>query len=244
MPEVSALLKSRFHWSLLIGSLVLGLMLSTQFRVQQEKVSTGNVRQVQQVIQELDSVRAERESMRTRVQELRDELDQVAADSQQERLRAELERIRIQAGLRSVSGPGIEVVLDDSSTPSQPGQDPNLYILHDEDVLKVLNELRAAGAEALAINGERLVATSEVRCIGPTVLVNKTKRLAPPYTITAIGDPDTMIKALKIRDGVVDTLRFWDIQVTIRRVPEAVVPAYTGPTSFKYARPLLPEGGS
>ncbi|MCL6559007.1 MAG: DUF881 domain-containing protein, partial [Firmicutes bacterium] len=116
-------------------------------------------------------------------------------------------------------------------------ENPNLYVLHDEDVLRVLNELRAAGAEVMAINGERLLSTSEVRCIGPTILINKAKRLAAPFVITAIGDPDTMANALKMRGGVIDTLQqFWGIQVSIRKLSQVTVPAYKGSRVFTYAR--------
>lgn len=236
--------KNRIHWALIVVGLVLGLMLSTQFRVQQEKVYSSTVKRVQQLAQEVESAKAEGDALWARVQELRAELDKVADEARHGKLRTELDNIRMQVGLLSVKGPGIEVVLNDSNAPSQPGQNPNLYVLHDEDLLKVVNELRAAGAEALAINGERLVATSEIRCIGPAVVVNTTKRLAPPYTITAIGDPDTLIAALEMRDGVIATLKFWGIQVAVRGVPEVVVSAYNGPTTFHYARPLLEEGGN
>ena len=63
-----------------------------------------------------------------------------------------------------------------------------MYIIHDEDLLRVLNELCAAGAEAISINDQRIVATTEVRCAGPTVSVNNV-RSAPPYVIKAIGNP-------------------------------------------------------
>lgn len=244
MPEVSAMLRSRFHWALVVVGLVLGLMLSTQFRVQQEKVQTTTVMRIEQLAQEVEAARSGRDALRVRNRELRDELDLIAGEAQHRRLRAELETVRIQSGMLSVTGPGIEVVLSDSSLPAQLGQNPNLYVLHDEDLVRVLNELRAAGAEALAINGERIVAVSEVMCIGPAVRVNKTKRLTPPYVITAIGNQDTMVAALEMRDGVMDTLKYWGIQVTVRKVAEAAIPAYTGPTTFKYARPLAPEGGS
>jgi uncharacterized protein YlxW (UPF0749 family) len=127
--------------------------------------------------------------------------------------------------------------LNDSNTALQPGQNPNLYVLHDEDVLRVLNELRAAGAEVMAINGERLLSTSEVRCIGPTILVNKVRRVAAPFVITAVGEPDTMISALKMRGGVVDTLQqFWGIQVTVKRLNQVTIPAYRGSRVFTHAR--------
>ena len=176
--------------------------------------------------------------MQQRVAGLRAELDAATAQTGLAPLRKKLERYRIEAGLVPVSGPGVEVTLNDSNAALQPGQNPNLYVLHDEDVLRVLNELRAAGAEVLAINGERVLSTSEVRCIGPAILVNKTMRKTAPFVITAIGDPKTLTNSLKMPGGVVDTLqRFWGIQVSIREMAQVTIPAYKGSREFEYARP-------
>ena len=81
----------------------------------------------------------------------------------------EIVRLKAFAGDFEMHGKGIKLVLDDSKIASKPGENPNLYIIHDDDLLRVINELRAAGAEAIAINGERLVAMSEIRCAGPTL---------------------------------------------------------------------------
>ena len=62
--------------------------------------------------------------------------------------------------------------MKDSLKPIQSGENPNLYVIHDEDILRIVNELRAGGAEAIAINDQRLIGTSEIRCSGPTITVN------------------------------------------------------------------------
>ncbi|HWQ51560.1 MAG TPA: DUF881 domain-containing protein, partial [Terriglobales bacterium] len=114
--------------------------------------------------------------------------------------------------------------------------DPNYYIIHDTDILSVVNELRDAGAEAIAINGERLIATSEIRCAGSIVSVNN-NRYAAPYVITAIGDPDALESALKMRGGVVDQLAPWGIGVGIEKGELIKINGYTGGITFKYATP-------
>ena len=100
------------------------------------------------------------------------------------------------AGVTEVFGPGLEIVLDDSTKNQKVGENPNLYIVHYEDLLRILNELRAAGAEAISVNEQRIGAMSELRCAGPTVSINNV-RSAPPYIIKAVGDPKTMAKALR-----------------------------------------------
>jgi uncharacterized protein YlxW (UPF0749 family) len=87
-------------------------------------------------------------------------------------LAKQLERAEIMAGLTAVEGSGIIVTLRDSTTQSTNTTDPNLYVVHDTDILWIINELRDAGAEAIQLNGERIISTTEIRCAGSTVSVN------------------------------------------------------------------------
>ena len=98
-----------------------------------------------------------------------------------------------------------------------------------------INELRAAGAEAIAINGERIVAMSEIRCAGPTLSVNN-NRSAPPYEIKAIGNPNNLESALKLRGGVLENFKFWGIQADLSQSDDIVIPAFKGRKSFEYAK--------
>ena len=150
-------------------------------------------------------------------------------------MKNELERLKEFAGEVPLEGKGIQLILDDSKVTAQVGENPNLYIIHDDDLLRVINELRAAGAEAISINGERLVSTSEIRCAGPTLSVNN-NRSAPPYVILAIGNPSNLASALKLRGGVLDTFKFWGIQAELT-MPEVVkIPAFKGRRTFEYAQ--------
>ena len=108
----------------------------------------------------------------------------------------------------------------------------NVDVLN-EDILKVINELRAAGAEAISLNDQRLISTSEIRCAGPTISVNNT-RVAAPFVIKAIGNAKSMEDAIKMRGGVAETLSVWGIQVDIKKDNNIVIPAYKGATEFKY----------
>ena len=147
----------------------------------------------------------------------------------------EIVRLKAFAGDFEMHGKGIKLVLDDSKIASKPGENPNLYIIHDDDLLRVINELRAAGAEAIAINGERIVAMSEIRCAGPTLSVNN-NRSAPPYEIKAIGNPNNLESALKLRGGVLENFKFWGIQADLSQSDDIVIPAFKGRKSFEYAK--------
>ena len=157
-----------------------------------------------------------------------------------EALRAELDQLEITAGLTDVEGPGVTVILEDSSSANLTGDEAD-YLIHDSDLLSVINELRSAGAEAISLNGERILATSEVRCTGAVVTVNG-RRYAAPYIIFAIGDKDTLYSALTMRSGVVDVLSQWGISVKVTASDLLLIPKYNGSIDYEYARSVLPDG--
>ncbi|WP_066634783.1 DUF881 domain-containing protein [Desulfolucanica intricata] len=235
--------KTSFQWVILLVGLIMGLMLSMQFRVTEEVKHNVQVQRAQELITQLEKIREERDKLKEKEEKLRDELDQAVAGPQISDLKKKIETARIEAGVTEVTGPGVEVTLNDSNVALQPGENPNLYVIHDEDVLRVLNELKAAGAEAISINGQRLLATSEIRCVGPAILVNKSKHLAPPFVISAIGDPETMESALKMRNGVIESLKVWGIQVDVKKQDRMTIPPYSGAVSFEFAQPVSDQTG-
>lgn len=173
-----------------------------------------------------------------------DELRAAAAENSgySEALLQQLKRAQLLAGLTDVEGPGVTVTLADSSMEASGINTESAYILHDEDVLLVLNELFAAGAEAVSINGERILATSEIRCAGPTVSINNT-RYATPFVIQAIGDSDTLISALNLRGGIKELLQTFGIEVTIQKESHVLVPRYKGAVTFQYVKTVEENGG-
>jgi uncharacterized protein YlxW (UPF0749 family) len=216
--------------SIALVCIVLGIMLAVQYRTAQEVKSTVSFQRVADLSQQLAQVEREKEILVKQVQDL---TDVIHGDSTADTMLS----VRMKAGLVSVTGSGIIVTIDDSKRPAKPGENPNLYIIHDDDILKVINELWAAGAEAISINEQRLVVNSEIRCAGPTLSVNNT-RSSPPYELKAIGNPATLETALKMRGGVIETLQFWGIQINIRKQDNIIVPDFKGVFHFEYAKPV------
>lgn len=138
------------------------------------------------------------------------------------------------AGTTAVKGPGVVLSIEDSKKAISSKDNTNLYIIHDEDILKVINELKASGAEAISLNEQRIIATSEIRCAGPTISVNNT-RVAAPFVIKAVGDAKGMEEAIKMRGGVAESLSVWGIQLDIKKDNNIIIPAYKGAIQFKYA---------
>jgi len=224
---------------LAVFGLILGIMLAYQFRVTREIQRIESVQTVKDLAIQVDQMKKDRDALQARVDTLRARLDSAAVGPLTPEMKDELEKAKVEAGISELIGPGVEVTLNDSNISPRPGENPNLYVLHDEDVLRVLNEIKAAGAEAISINGQRLLATTEVRCTGPTIVLNKNKRLAPPYVITAIGDPDTLESSLKMKGGVAEALQFWGIQVSVKKMTQVTIPAYSGGIKFEYAKAVI-----
>lgn len=214
--------------------MVLGFMLSVQYRTT-EMQKTIRLERVEDLSERLKVMESENKK-------LLDELEELRRHGSEPAVKSELERLHIMAGATDVTGPGIEVVLDDSNIAKKTRENPNLYIIHDEDLMRVLNELRAAGAEAISINDQRIVAMSEIRCAGPTVSVNNV-RSAPPYVIKAIGQPETLMSALRIRGGVVETFEFWGIQVKMKKEEKVFIKALKMPRIHEYAESVEKEEG-
>jgi len=143
--------------------------------------------------------------------------------------------LKFAACLTSLVGEGVIITLHDSDKAAKSGENENAYIIHDDDLLRVVNELRAAGAEALSINGQRLTALSEIRCAGPTLSVNNIRSSAP-FEICAIGDKKTLNNAITMRGGIADTLAVWKIKVEVETSDEIVIPPYKGDVAKKFAR--------
>lgn len=221
--------------SIALVCVILGIMLAVQFRTTQDIRSSVQYQRVEDLAQRLMQVEKERKALEDQVRDLRQGQGGNTAAS-------ELESIKMGAGLTPLQGTGVIITVDDTKPPASLGsKNPNLYLIKDEDILKILNELRAAGAEAIAINNQRLIASSEVRTAGSFISINN-RNFAAPYEIKAIGDPVTLENALKIRGGIIETVQFWGIQVAVKQSTTVEIPAFKGTFHFQYAQPLQSGG--
>lgn len=144
------------------------------------------VREVEQRSRDNDRLRSELETLRTRTAADRDRV--LAATADGEALSARLAALEAAVGTAPVSGPGLRVRLDDA--PTRNGNDgltsPSRIL--DRDLQDVINALWAAGAEAIAVNGQRVTAETAIRSAGEAILVDL-RPLSPPYVVNATGDP-------------------------------------------------------
>ncbi len=113
----------------------------------------------------------------------------------QDKLQKESEEYKVFSGNADVQGEGVVIIIDDGTRPLYEGEDPNTVLVHDMDILNVINELNRSGAEVLAVNGQRIVNESSISCSGYTIRIND-QFFARPFEIKAIGDSKRMAAAL------------------------------------------------
>lgn len=157
-------------------------------------------------------------------------------------VKKDLDNANILAGAVAVKGQGITVTLDDTAeieriTLDAGVYDSNVYVIHDTDIISVINELAAAGAEAFSVNGQRIISTTAIRCVGPLIQINGVN-LSAPFTISAIGDSDTLAGALKLRGGIISSIKAARIDVTIEKKELMTIPAYDKVIKYQYAKPI------
>jgi uncharacterized protein YlxW (UPF0749 family) len=127
----------------------------------------------------------------------------------------DVEKLRMYVGEIKVQGNGVDITLEDASyVPNE--ANVNNYIVHEGHINKVLNELLISGANAIAINGQRIFHNSYISCIGPVVSVDGNQYPAP-FVITALGDPDVLVAAMNITGGIKDQLVNDNINVKIEK---------------------------
>lgn len=189
----------------------------------------------------LEQLRADVASLNADINRLSAQVRSPAANRVQQRIRA-LEK---PAGLTRVAGPGLQIVMKDAPEAGRQraGSQVSDAIVHQQDLQAVANSLWAGGAEAVTLQGQRIVSTTGIKCIGNTVLLQGVA-YSPPYVFTAVGDPAALRRTLSASPYVQAYLQAvdryglgWDLRTQAR----VEAPAYDGALDMRYARPAVPS---
>jgi uncharacterized protein YlxW (UPF0749 family) len=149
------------------------------------------------------------------------ELKLQTMDSEHKNAVSKTESLARFIGILPEEGSGVEVTLKDSLHPEALGENLNSGIVHDIDLVQVVNELRASGAHAIAINNHRVSTLTAISCNGSIVILNGT-RLTSPFVIQAIGNPEKMEKAMLHKKSYLEELRRFDIGISVLKKPVSV----------------------
>ena len=217
--------------------LVLGFLIAAQIAAEGPRVRYSTEERAP-LIETALGLQSQQESLKAVILGLRQHIGELeatdpgAAESLR-KLYADLEAARLRAGLIAVSGPGVAFRFEDGGTGSVDA------LVSARDVRTLIEELWLAGAEAIAVNGERIVGSTAVIDIGGSMLVNSAY-LAPPYTITAVGPPDLYARlqqSVAFGQFVRERIEPAGIGLSVAELQQADLPAFAGTVGLRFAKP-------
>ncbi len=223
--------KNDSQYILFLIFLIFGIVVAVQIKsiLNAQKTATSETINSETLKQQIVEVNKQIDDLKTEIDEnliLRNDIINEYIDLQNdETLSGEWENIRLATGLVNVKGAGISITLDDAADLIN-DVEVRYQLIHDGDIQTILNELKIAGAQAISINGERIVAMSEQLCAGPTIRING-NRYPVPYRIEAIGDPDKLYEAMNESTRIA-WLRVFNIRVEISKVKELNLSKFSG----------------
>ena len=213
-------------------ALILTMIMFTQFKtVDETDITAIETMRETELRSELASWKEKYEELEVKINEVdskiaeyRQELDNNANTSTV--LQEEVKEAETYLGYTSLQGQGIIVTLKDKD-------DKTVNYSH---LLQLVNELNAAGAEAISINDERIISMSEIAKVKDKLVSINERKVTAPFTIKAIGDKKYFESALSIKGGYIDLIGAEGIDVTYAVEDNVIVPAYEGQQEFEYAK--------
>lgn len=150
-----------------------------------------------------------------------------------DKLLEEQEHYKLISGNTAVHGEGVVVYVDDGTRDLYEGEDPNAVLVHDMDILTIINDLNRSGAEVLSVNGQRIMNDSSISCSGYTIRIND-QFFARPFEIRAIGDSKRMAAALIGPEGYGTLLQDYGVIFKLTMRDDMTIPKYTESQNYKY----------
>ena len=228
---------------LLVPAVLFGLLVTLQWRTQAER-SELSVRYNTPLIDAASALQKEQNELKTQLAQLRARLDEIQRNASSQsgaakELQVQLDELKANAGLTPESGDGVVVQLDDARNVSVSTRDIDRSICHATDLTDIINTAWKGGAQAIAVNDERLVNSSSVYCVGSTIMVNGTL-LSPPFSIAVIGPQNGLLGAFDDPNQLRDIKARRDVQGLGFRVTRANainVTGYDGALTIRVATP-------
>ena len=228
---------------LLVPAVLFGLLVTLQWRTQAER-SELTVRYNAPLVDAATALQNEQDKLKADLAALRVQLDEIQRNSStqtgaERELQTRIDELRASAGLTAQSGDGVAIQLDDARNVSVSSRDVDRSICHATDLTDILNTAWRGGAQAIAVNEERIVNSSSVYCVGSTIMVNGTL-MSPPFNINAIGPQNSLLGAFDDPNQLQDIKQRRDVQglgFHVTRVSAIHVPAFSGALNVRYAEP-------
>jgi uncharacterized protein YlxW (UPF0749 family) len=229
--------------ALLLPATLFGFLVTAQWQGQQERSQIA-VRYNAPLTDAAFALQNEQNDLKAQLQDLRAQLDHIQSNAaSQSGAASEVEKrladLKAQAGLSPVAGDGVIVQLDDSHTVAAGATNLDQAICHSTDLTDILNTAWRGGAQAIAVNAQRVVSSTSVYCVGSTIMVNGTL-MSPPFNIAAIGPQNSLLGAYDDPNQLQDIKQRRDVQglgFHVSRASAIHVPAFSGALNVRYAEP-------
>ncbi len=242
MSAIGGWIRAIPSWQVTLGAalLALGFLIAAQMASEAPRVQYTTQERTP-LVSTVQDLQAEQDQLKQQVLDARAAIQQLEAAGEggatiTQQLNDQLQNAQVAAGLVALSGPGLVIQLSDSSLSVPADGNAQDYLVSGTDVLTVVDQLWAAGAEGIAINGERVVVSTAIVDIGGSAVVNGAY-VAPPYQISAIG-PATMLDTLTHQAAFADFIRnrseAFGIGVSYATPASVDLPAYAGSINLRY----------
>lgn len=224
--------KNSWQIAVTVVLLVLGILLSLQFKTQQDILESLAAQKTEDLVAMWKSLDEKRSKLENEIRVLSDQhralvFQTSEGETYYKNLEEEIAKLRLISGGLEAQGPGITVAID--------GNSPVLAI----DLVDIVNELWASGAEAISINGHRIIATTAITQVEDDYsyyIAIDGKRIYYPINISVIGDTNALEKGLTFPGGIIDNLNSFSIFPKITQRDKITVPAAKSLQKFQYSK--------
>lgn len=232
-------MKAKITLIICIGftALILTAVMFTQFKtVDQTDITAIETMREAELRTELSSWKTKYEDIETKIEERDAKINEYKQElnngaNSLKILEDEVKEAESYLGYTDVQGQGIIVTLKDT----------DMYNIENYELLKLVNELNIAGAEAISINDQRVVSSTDITLVNNRIILVNTKRVSGPYIVKAIGDKKYFESALTIKGGYIDEVKASGRDIEYKVEDNIVIPAYDGELTFKYAKENVKE---
>lgn len=221
--------------------MILGFLLITQYKLVQSGNKYVSFKDIETLTRKIESKEIENDKLRIKIDDLVSQIDEYEESIYETGdiesvLKIELEKYKKTSGIDALYGPGVVVIVSDGDRQLLDDENPNNLLVHDLDIQALIDDLLNAGAEAIAVNGQRVIPhITEIICNGPTIKIND-ELYSQPFIIEAIGNRKYLEAAVNAPDKYGFVLKQWGLFLEVNTSIHLELPGYDTKINFEYMK--------
>ncbi len=224
--------------TIMILTLILGFLISVQIKNINNRYEYVPLETIRDYKQNIEKEKAEIENLKLLIDEYKTKVNdykntKIKDGDITNLLEDELKTYKTLSGFNDVYGPGVMIIISDATRELYEGENPNELLVHDLDVLTIINDLKIAGAEAISINNQRVLSSTGISCSGYTIEVNGVD-YGLPFIIKAIGNPNHLQAAVDGPNTTGYWLQEYGIFLEVNTRTHIKIPKFDEDISYEY----------